>query len=380
MVLLSKDLIQVRAVSYDTSGAHEDLLNQVTNCGIIEGQNLSNYNGQLIQYTGYDCVEDYFFVPAERTLGMALDELARAKLDSRVGKEIPAKIFVHSMVRLPVEPAALMAHYQASILSSLSGFVKKLLRYRVDLIEIKFRLVSGENIRLAVSSSGEFLQPTCYLEYLNPLSGHVARSADLQKLVSGTTDFAVAGGVGGTDSSSMSHGASFGLGTGLGVGGSNNGLGSSGNTVNKSATTKWLLQKRTLAHKNGTTYVYDFPRLLKLALLNRLSESNNVNGQSSQDQLLRDSSTMSRDPSRADLVQSAESSSSLADAALASSPLKSVNASMSRSRKSANSFGAGSGEIFEAIEIIMRPGGPIDKESRSSSVNSAGKITLLFCK
>ncbi|CAD7961548.1 unnamed protein product [Amoebophrya sp. A120] len=221
MALLNKNYLEIRAVSYDNYRG--------------TGQQLS---GQL-QLPLTD--ETEFFLPVEIPLTHALDELARARMDKRVtmssgNQQIPAKIFINVMTRLAFSPSVVMRGYEASILSSLSGFVKALLKYRVDTVEFKLRLVSGENLRMVASSEAEYLQPKAYLEYLNPLTGEVTRSVDLAHLVSGMMNAP--------------------------------NLNADENQSSQKSLEQAISKKRTVAHQAGSTYVYDFPHLLKMALLN----------------------------------------------------------------------------------------------------------------
>ena len=84
------------------------------------------------------------------------------------------------MARLSFSPEAVTG-YEASILSSLSGFVKQLLKHRVDTVEFKLRL-DRVKTRHGRQFGGEY-STEGLLEYLNPVTGEVNRSVDLSELV-----------------------------------------------------------------------------------------------------------------------------------------------------------------------------------------------------
>ncbi|CAD7971753.1 unnamed protein product [Amoebophrya sp. A25] len=294
MALLNRNTIEVRTVSY------ESLLDPETDAE--------------------------FCLPIETTLSHALDELARARLDSRVAAQPSSRIFINLLTQLAFSPEAVMRGYEASLLSALSGFVKRFLKYRVDVVEIKLRLKSGENLRLVASSEAEYLQPKAYLEYLNPITGEVMRSVDLPQLVAGLPTRQL-----GSSAEAL-----------MAVGGEQNAL----------------ARKRTTAHQAGSTYVYDFPHLLRMALVNRF-QSMAENGETSGGSIAKRGGLL------ADIRSSGLAAATTGGANAAgrvqsptSSSMRAASSMLSLSSLGGREDGNGPRNIFSVVELVLSESGP----------------------
>ena len=120
-------------------------------------------------------------IGARRNLMAGLDELERAQANSKVNLQSSSRIFLHSLYELEdTTPAELAAKFKKVFSRLKSQLATRLLKLRVDEIEVKVRLVSkGEDgetslqtVRLVASSmEGEWLKPSAYLERADPVSG-----------------------------------------------------------------------------------------------------------------------------------------------------------------------------------------------------------------
>lgn len=227
-------------------------------------------------------------------LQTAIDELARAKLDPRVvgspgAKDLPAKIMINVMPQLTMDMDQLKANYQGVVLSSVSGFVAQLNAYRVDRIEFKIRLKSGENLRLMATSASEYLQPRAFLECMNPLTGEVERSTDLDRVIHKERSRSARTASGNPlrkSSSSGQRSSALGDDEGSPIEESQSSDDDLHNLSPRDGDKSWevmgeekkLATKRTTANKAGSTYVYDWPHLLKMSLLQMNTAGCNTGG------------------------------------------------------------------------------------------------------
>lgn len=103
---------------------------------------------------------------ATRALLQGLDELERAISDSRVSETASSRIFLHSLPEIESTPEEIAQMYMSIMDKLKSRFATRLLKLRVDEIEVKLRIKAVENgkpvikpVRLIASSmSGEWLK------------------------------------------------------------------------------------------------------------------------------------------------------------------------------------------------------------------------------
>ena len=114
---------------------------------------------------------------ARKALTQGLDELERAQANPKVAVQSSSRIFLHSLVELKgVTPAELGSQFKDIMGSLKSQLAERLLKLRVDEIEVKVR-VAGEdgviqNVRLTASSmDGVWLKTATYLEVPNAVTG-----------------------------------------------------------------------------------------------------------------------------------------------------------------------------------------------------------------
>ena len=174
------------------------------------------------------------------------------------------------MPNLPMQMEVLKENYAAVVMSSVSGFVAQLNAYRVDRIEFKIRLQSGENLRLMATSASEYLQPRAFLECMNPLTGACERSTDLERVLSKERSRKASSLLKSTSSGTRS--SALGDDEGSPIEDSDSSPLESDNSQEELSwetlgDEKKLATKRTTANKAGSTYVYDWPQLLKMSLL-----------------------------------------------------------------------------------------------------------------
>lgn len=113
---------------------------------------------------------------ARKFLQQGLDELERAQSNSKVNTQSSTRIFLHSLRELEdMTPQELASQFQKTIGELKSELADRLLKLRVDEIEVKVRIQSGDvtqSIRLVASSvEGEWLKPAVYLEKPDPVTG-----------------------------------------------------------------------------------------------------------------------------------------------------------------------------------------------------------------
>jgi acetyl-CoA carboxylase/biotin carboxylase 1 len=118
---------------------------------------------------------------ARRALQQGLDELERALLNSKISQETSSRIFLHSLREIEgTTPIEVSKRFKSVVGSLKSLLAPRLLKLRVDEIEVKVRIASKgadgmpvtQCIRLvATSMEGEWLQARSYLERPDPVTG-----------------------------------------------------------------------------------------------------------------------------------------------------------------------------------------------------------------
>jgi acetyl-CoA carboxylase/biotin carboxylase 1 len=118
---------------------------------------------------------------AQRALQQGLDELERAQGNSKVNLQSSSRIFLHALHEIEgTTPQELATRFKAVMGSMKSHLATRLLKLRVDEVEVKFRVASiGEDgkpvtqsVRLVASSmEGEWLKPNAFLEKPDPITG-----------------------------------------------------------------------------------------------------------------------------------------------------------------------------------------------------------------
>jgi acetyl-CoA carboxylase/biotin carboxylase 1 len=176
---------------------------------------------------------------ARKFLQQGLDELERAQSNSKVNTQSSTRIFLHSLRELEdITPQQLAANFQQTIGELKSELADRLLKLRVDEIEVKVRIQStgsaGEpvtqSIRLVASSvEGEWLKPSVYLEKPDPVTGVAQQYC--------VVDPEAADGVG-----ELCY-------------------------VDPYGTSNIVQTKRAIARRVGSTYAYDFLGLMEVGLI-----------------------------------------------------------------------------------------------------------------
>ncbi|VEU44842.1 unnamed protein product [Pseudo-nitzschia multistriata] len=118
---------------------------------------------------------------ARRMLQNGLDELERSQSNPSVNSQSSSRIFLHSLRELEgVTPEQVGENFKELIGSLKSELAPRLLKLRVDEIEVKVRIQStgsdgetvNQSVRLVASSiGGEWLKPAIYLEEPDPVTG-----------------------------------------------------------------------------------------------------------------------------------------------------------------------------------------------------------------
>ncbi len=118
---------------------------------------------------------------ARRALVQGLDELERTQSNSKVNTQSSSRIFLHSMPEIEGSSPSEIAEKFESIMETLkSKLAKRLLKLRVDEIEVKVRLMSEDEegkpviqpVRLVASSmEGEWLKTNAFMEKPDPVTG-----------------------------------------------------------------------------------------------------------------------------------------------------------------------------------------------------------------
>jgi acetyl-CoA carboxylase/biotin carboxylase 1 len=177
---------------------------------------------------------------ARRALVQGLDELERTQSNSDVTGQSSSRIFLHSMPEIEGTTATEVAENFATIMETLkSKLAKRLLKLRVDEVEVKVRLVSTDEdgnpiiqpVRLVASSmEGEWLKTTAFMERPDPVTGV-------------TKEFCVLGD--GKDQVCF---------------------------LDPYAGANIIQTKRAIARRVGSTYAYDFLGLLEVGLIGEWDE------------------------------------------------------------------------------------------------------------
>jgi len=171
---------------------------------------------------------------ARRALVQGLDEIERAQSNSEVSLQSSTRIFLHSLPELEnTSPEEVVTIFNDIISKLKSRLATRLLKLRVDEIEVKVRIASTgkdgqpvvQSIRLVASSmEGEWLKPMAYLEKPDPVTGV-------------TREFCVLGG-----EVEMCF-------------------------LDPYAASNLVQTKRAAARRVGSTYAYDFLGLLEVGLI-----------------------------------------------------------------------------------------------------------------
>lgn len=85
---------------------------------------------------------------------MAMDELERAMLDSRVNPACSSRIFLHMMPELNAVPGDVVAEWKNVMDTMISRHATRLLKLRVDEIEVKARISPEEGSRVSGDEGG----------------------------------------------------------------------------------------------------------------------------------------------------------------------------------------------------------------------------------
>ena len=170
-----------------------------------------------------------------RALQQGLDELERAQSNSMVTRQSSSRIFLHSLHEIEGStPLELALRFKAVMGKLKSKLASRLLKLRVDEIEVKLRLASTaedgspitQDLRLVASSiDGQYLTPNAYLENPDPVTGV-------------TTEFCLL-----EDSGEQSM-----------------------CVLDPYDTSNIIQTKRAIARRVGSTYAYDFLGLMEVTL------------------------------------------------------------------------------------------------------------------
>ena len=167
---------------------------------------------------------------AERVLLLAMDELDRALLDSRVSDSVSSRVFLNILPDATMDVKEGIELFQRSMDTLVSKYATRLLKLRVDEIEVKVRVKDPKEgiipVRLIASSAeGGWLTRMAYREYLDPVSGQTTQYCPL---------------IGNQDMCVLDPYPAAGA----------------------------LQFKRSNARRVGSTYAYDFLGLMEVALIN----------------------------------------------------------------------------------------------------------------
>ncbi|KAG5181165.1 acetyl-CoA carboxylase [Tribonema minus] len=172
--------------------------------------------------------ETYSPEGANKALLMALDELERAMLDPRVSPTASSRVFLHMMPDLKMETGEVVTNWRAIMDQLISRHATRLLKLRVDEIEVKIRITEGEEVKpirlMASSMSGEWLRTDGFLEYPDPVTGVTKQFCSL------------------TDANSVC-------------------------LLSPYPTSNMVQIKRAAARRIGSTYAYDFLGLIEVSLI-----------------------------------------------------------------------------------------------------------------
>ena len=114
---------------------------------------------------------------ARRALMQGLDELERAQSNSKVTPQSSSRIYLHSLPEIEgSSPAEVAAEFDVVIDKLKSVLAQRLMKLRVDEIEVKVRVKSADDVivpvRLIASSmEGEWLKTSAYVDRPDPVTG-----------------------------------------------------------------------------------------------------------------------------------------------------------------------------------------------------------------
>ena len=174
---------------------------------------------------------------ASKFLAQGLDELERAQSNSKVGLQSSSRIFLHSLAEVEGTTPTELAKSFSKIIGTLKyQMADRLLKLRVDEIEVKLRVVDGngsiQNVRLTASSmDGEWLKPISYLEKPDPVTGVTTELCSFDESGKEESCF-----------------------------------------IDSYGTSNVVQTKRSIARRVGSTYAYDFLGLMEVSLLGEWNE------------------------------------------------------------------------------------------------------------
>ncbi len=124
--------------------------------------------------------KDNFFAgnALENYMSSAMGELERTMLNPAVKPTASSRLFLHIIPEVGGDISQ-VSEWQRRLQSAISQFAKRLLRLRVDEIEIKFRVKTEKDGKkclqpmriIASSAMGQWLKGDAFLETLNPVTG-----------------------------------------------------------------------------------------------------------------------------------------------------------------------------------------------------------------
>jgi acetyl-CoA carboxylase / biotin carboxylase 1 len=179
---------------------------------------------------------------AMHALQQGLDELERAQSNSKVTRQSSSRIFLHSLYELEgTTPMELASRFRTTMGNLKSKLAARLLKLRVDEIEVKVRLAGksadgqpvAQNVRLVASSmDGQYLTPVAFLENPDPITG-VSKEFCLLDDSAQTSDMCY---------------------------------------LSPYASSNVVQTKRAIARRVGSTYAYDFLGLMEIGLFGEWNE------------------------------------------------------------------------------------------------------------
>ena len=113
---------------------------------------------------------------AETALQKAMDELQLAVLDQWVSPSASSHLFLHILSPFAETPEEVINKWSELMANLISKYATRLLKLRVDEIEVRAHTTAADGSRQAVrlvasSMAGQWLKTDGYLEYLDPVSG-----------------------------------------------------------------------------------------------------------------------------------------------------------------------------------------------------------------
>jgi len=195
---------------------------------------------QVVFVRGVSHVPGLVSVPGSlRALVQGLDELERAQANSKVSAQSSSRIFLHSLPELAdTTPEALFEEFGNIMAAMKSKLAKRLLKLRVDEVEVKVRVMSTDEngnpliqpVRLVASSiQGEWLKTSAFIERPDPVTG-------------AAKEFCT---IGGEEEVCI---------------------------IDPYSSSNIVQTKRAIARRVGSTYAYDFLGLLEVGLIGEWDE------------------------------------------------------------------------------------------------------------